>query len=276
MTYAQLLTRCEDKFKNSGIEEYKSDAWILFEYVFDKDRTFYLMHRQEEAPEDKKEQFEEVTDRRVDGVPVQYITNRAYFMGHEFYVDENVLIPRFDTEVLVGQTAKLLKAGDMVLDMCTGSGCIIISLMLSGCNITGTGCDIMPGALEVAKKNASRNGVEAGFIQGDLFENVTGMYDVIVSNPPYIRTEEIAGLNREVKSHEPYTALDGHADGLFFYEKITGQAAGFLKQGGYLCYEIGCDQGSQVSGIMKNNGYTDVHVVRDLAGLDRVVIGRRS
>lgn len=276
MTYAQLLAQCEDKLKNSGIEEYKSDAWILFEYVFDKDRTFYLMHRQEEVPEDKKEQLKKVTDRRIDGVPVQYITNRAYFMGHEFYVDENVLIPRFDTEVLVEQTAKLLKAGDRVLDMCTGSGCIIISLMLSGGDITAAGCDIMPGALEVAKKNAAKNGVEVGFIQGDLFENVTGMYDVIVSNPPYIKTEEINGLNREVKSHEPYTALDGHADGLFFYEKITRQAAGFLKQGGYLCYEIGYDQGSQVLDIMINNGYTDVHVVKDLAGLDRVVIGRRS
>ena len=196
-------------------------------------------------------------------------------MGYEFWVNENVLIPRMDTECLVIEAEKLLNGNSAnILDMCTGSGCIITSLMLRNPKMSGMGTDISEDALAVAKKNATRLSCEnVSFIQGDLFENITGKFDMIVSNPPYIRTNVITGLMEEVRSYEPYNALDGHEDGLYFYREITKNASKYLKEDGFLCYEIGHDQGVDVIRIMEENHFKDCRVIKDLAGLDRVVTG---
>ena len=164
--------------------------------------------------------------------------------------------------------------GQSILDMCTGSGCILLSLLHYSNNCTGVGVDISEAALTVAKTNCEALGLNASFLQSDLFEKVEGTYDIIVSNPPYIRSDVIPTLMEEVKGHEPMLALDGMEDGLYFYRKIVKESKKFLNGGGMLFFEIGYDQGAQVSEMMKLAGYCEVKVVKDLAGLDRVVIGK--
>ena len=207
----------------------------------------------------------------------------------EFIVNEHVLVPRQDTEVLVESVLEVLEPGMKVLDMCTGSGCILISLMkLYGTSqaettgevtedekmLCGVGVDISEEALKVAKANGEKIGVKAEFIQSDLFENVRGEYDVIVSNPPYIRTAVIEELKEEVKCHDPFIALDGKEDGLYFYRKIVEKSLEYLSAGGQLFFEIGHDQGEEVKKLMEQAGFTGVTVKKDLAGLDRVVLGK--
>ena len=194
-------------------------------------------------------------------------------MGYPFYVDEHVLIPRQDTETLAEEALKVLKPGMRVLDLCTGSGCILISLMKMCEGLYGTGSDISEEALEVARKNACRLEVNATFIRSSLFEHISGRYDLIVSNPPYIRTSVIQELQEEVRLHDPFIALDGKEDGLYFYREIIKAGGGYLKPGGYLMFEIGYDQGTEVASLMEKHGYRNIMVKKDLAGLDRVVSG---
>ena len=203
---------------------------------------------------------------------------KPYFYGLRFYVDENVLAPRPDTEILVEQVLENLPEDQEmeILDLCTGSGCILLSILANRQNARGTGADLSEKALAVAERNGRDLGIKARWLHGDLFEKIQGQYDVIVSNPPYIRTDVIQGLMEEVRLHEPYMALDGHEDGLYFYRKIIVQAGGYLKPGGLLAFEIGYDQGEAVSSLMKEQGYRQVQVVKDLAGLDRVVTGRKN
>ena len=212
-------------------------------------------------------------------------------MGLEFLVNEHVLIPRQDTEVLVEEALEIMKQERFrskgclqLLDMCTGSGCILLSVMhyaeQKGIFIEGTGVDFSEQALMVAQKNEKHlrstkkdeNG-KVNWILSDLFENVSETYDMILSNPPYIRTAEIEKLQDEVKLHDPFSALDGKEDGLYFYRKIVTDAKQFLKTGGILAFEIGYDQGKEVSDLMKKAGYDKVFVKKDLAGLDRIVCG---
>ena len=194
-------------------------------------------------------------------------------MGYPFYVDEHVLIPRQDTETLAEEALKVLKPGMQVLDLCTGSGCILISLMKMCEGLYGTGSDISEEALEVARKNACRLEVNATFIRSSLFEHISGRYDLIVSNPPYIRTSVIQELQEEVRLHDPFIALDGKEDGLYFYREIIKAGGGYLKPGGYLMFEIGYDQGTEVASLMEKHGYRNIMVKKDLEGLDRVVSG---
>ena len=194
-------------------------------------------------------------------------------MGYPFYVDEHVLIPRQDTETLAEEALKVLKPGMQVLDLCTGSGCILISLMKMCEGLYGTGSDISEEALEVARKNACRLEVNATFIRSSLFEHISGRYDLIVSNPPYIRTSVIQELQEEVRLHDPFIALDGKEDGLYFSREIIKAGGGYLKPGGYLMFEIGYDQGTEVASLMEKHGYRNIMVKKDLAGLDRVVSG---
>ena len=194
-------------------------------------------------------------------------------MGYPFYVDEHVLIPRQDTETLAEEALKVLKPGMEVLDLCTGSGCILISLMKMCEGLYGTGSDISEEALEVARKNACRLEVNATFIRSSLFEHISGRYDLIVSNPPYIPTSVIEGLQEEVRLYDPFIALDGKEDGLYFYREIIKAGGGYLKPGGYLMFEIGYDQGTEVASLMEKHGYRNIMVKKDLAGLDRVVSG---
>ena len=194
----------------------------------------------------------------------------------KFFVNENVLIPRQDTEILVEQVLNLSKGKEnlKLLDMCTGSGCILLALLSNLKQASGTGVDLSEKALEVAQRNGRELGIEVSWIQSNLFDKVSGSYDIIVSNPPYIETSVIEGLMDEVKLYEPRMALDGTEDGLFFYRKITAQAGEYLNNNGILAFEIGYNQGEAVSGFMKENGYKEVQVLQDLAGLDRVVTGR--
>ena len=188
-------------------------------------------------------------------------------------MNEHVLVPRQDTEVLVESVLEVLKPGMNVLDMCTGSGCILISLMKLGGQVSGAGVDISGEALQVACQNAEKLGVETRFLHSDLFTEVEEKYDVIVSNPPYIRTAVIEELKEEVKFHDPFLALDGKEDGLYFYRNIIEEASDYLKPRGRLYFEIGHDQGEDVSRLMREAGFSDVTVKKDLAGLDRVVFG---
>ena len=195
-------------------------------------------------------------------------------MGLDFVVNENVLIPRQDTETLVEEVMKQLHDGFRILDLCTGSGCILLSLLHYSNGCTGVGADISEAALAVARENAGRLGeTSAVFVRGDLFENITGQFEIIVSNPPYIRTGTIETLMDEVRLYEPRLALDGHEDGLYFYRRIISEGKRHLCGGGMLFLEIGYDQREDVMRLMEEAGYRDVAAARDLAGLDRVVYG---
>ncbi len=287
-TYRSLLKEGEERLNAAGIVEARADAWCLFESVTGKTKTAYFMHDMDMAADEECEQYFAKIERRAKREPLQYIEGVAPFMGYEFKVTPDVLIPRFDTEVLVAEVIKLATAmkqndagvQDMaILDMCTGSGCIIISLykelMAKGISVTAATSDLSEAALSVAKENAKELGAEVTFYQGNLFENVHGSYDIIVSNPPYIKTSVIEGLEPEVRACEPMMALDGYEDGLYFYREIIKNAGLYLKSGGYIAFEIGHDQGEDVSALLKAAGYADIKVVKDLAGLDRVVIGKQ-
>lgn len=223
-------------------------------------------------PEEKVQEYELLLKKRSERVPLQYITGSQEFMGLNFKVNSHVLIPRQDTETLVEEAVKRLEPDMEVLDLCTGSGCVIISIMKQK-KIIGTASDISKQALLIAKENAKSNQVEVNLVRSDLFQNITGKYDMIVANPPYIPTEEIAGLMPEVRIFEPIDALDGKEDGMYFYHRIVQESRKFLKSNGYLCLEIGHDQGGRVAFLMEENGYRNVKVVKDLARNNRVVCG---
>ncbi|WP_148411057.1 peptide chain release factor N(5)-glutamine methyltransferase [Murimonas intestini] len=274
MTYQEALKKAEEYLVSRGIDNAPVDAWYLMEYSCKCDRSWFLMNREKEMPGPSYARYQSMLSDRARHIPLQHLTGEQEFMGIPFMVNENVLIPRQDTEILVEEALKVIKPGSHVLDMCTGSGCIIISLMKYKQDILGTAVDISNAALDVAKENAARQGVCIDFIQGNLFQNIDGKYDAIVSNPPYIPTDEISKLMEEVRCHEPAGALDGREDGLYFYRQIITKSCGFLKDGGWLLFEIGYDQGLSVSEMMKSAGFSDVRVIKDLAGLDRVVKGK--
>lgn len=268
-----------------GIADAETDAWYLMEYVTGMNRTKFLLERQNQMEPAMQEKYLALAGRRAEHIPLQYLTGVQEFMGFEFRVNEHVLIPRQDTEILAEEAVKYLKNRETgqsgktdrqtkVLDLCTGSGCIAVSLKKLCPGIAVTASDFSEEALEVAKENGKRLGADVSWIKSDLFESVEGTYDLIVSNPPYIRTDVIEELSDEVRLFEPRMALDGHEDGLFFYRRITERASDFLETGGCLMLEIGYDQGNEAAGMLAKNGFDEIKVLRDLAGLDRVVTGR--
>lgn len=274
MTYEEMLRKCRRNLESAGIDDPDSDAWGLFEFVTGMDRTHYFLENREEMKVEEIKRLEELEVLRCERVPLQQITGYQYFYGRRFSVNEHVLIPRQDTECLVEETLKKVKSGDRVLDLCTGSGCIAVTIAKEK-KVTVVGTDISAQALEIAGKNAGDLDAEVQFACGDLFEAVEGEFDCIVSNPPYIPAGEIEHLMPEVRDHEPVSALDGSEDGLFFYRKIAQQAPEFLKPGGWLFFEIGYDQGITVPEIMQQAGFKKIEVKKDLAGHDRVVLGQR-
>ena len=287
MTYRELLQQGKEYLRGKDIEEWDSDAWLLFEFVTDLDRTHYPLHQGEPCEDHRQEQYMRLLKNRGQHIPLQHLTGHQEFMGFDFIVNEHVLIPRQDTELLVLEALKWVCPGMSVLDMCTGSGCILLSLEKlceekehdvpkDGYPVSQyTGADISMQALSVAQENAKRLGASAEFIQSDLFENIPDTYDMILSNPPYIKKEDISHLMPEVRDHEPRLALDGGEDGLNFYRKIICQTSKHLQKGGWLLFEIGFDQGLEVADMMTRNGFVAVEVKQDLAGLDRVVLGKR-
>ena len=267
-----------NRLNAAGILDASIDARLLLEHVFDIDRQYILMHGADEADEAMAEKYLKLIDRRSEHIPLQHITGSQEFMGFDFWVNEHVLIPRQDTECLVEEAMIETEDGMDVLDMCTGSGCIIISLSKYKNGLNATAVDISEDALEVARANADKLDVAVDFYQGDLYKAIEGTgrtYDIIVSNPPYIASDVIETLMEEVRYHEPRLALDGDKDGLSFYKRIVEGSTTYLKPGGCLLFEIGYDQGGAVSAIMEDNGFIDVCVIKDLAGLDRVVKGRK-
>lgn len=258
----------------AGVPEPDLDAWYLLEDITKINRTQYFMNPERQLKTEEEKDYLVALSKREKRIPLQHITGKQQFMGIEFLVNEHVLIPRQDTEILVEEALSKVKKGMKVLDMCTGSGCIVISMASFFKECEYSASDISVEALKIAKKNAQKNNTDITFIESDLFENVTEYYDLIVSNPPYIRTNVIKELQKEVKTYDPYIALDGKEDGLYFYRRIIEKSTEHLNDGGYLLFEIGHDQKEEVENILKENGYTEIFSKKDLAGLDRVVVGR--
>lgn len=269
-----LYREGQQRLKDSGIAEYQLDAWYLLEYITGITKTSYYGEPNREISTELAEDYRKCIEKRAKRIPLQHITGVQAFMGHDFFVNEHVLIPRQDTEVLVEDALDRIEDKMTVLDMCTGSGCILLSI-LKRRNVRGTGVDVSKEALKVAEKNREHLKLpEVQWIQSDLFEKVTGSFDVILSNPPYIETKVIESLQEEVRLYDPYIALDGKEDGLYFYGKIIERSKKYIKSGGWLIFEIGYDQAEAVTKLMEQSGYDEIYVKKDLSGLDRVVGAR--
>ena len=278
MTYRECYEQGCRTLQAAGIEEAALDARLLLEAVCGTDRNDLLVHGEQPVAPEAEEKYLNWIRQRAEHIPLQQLTGEQGFMGLTFSVNEHVLIPRQDTEILVEEVLKELHDGMRVLDMCTGSGCILLSLLHYSNDCEGLGVDLSAEALEVAGQNVLKvltpeKAEHAHFLQSDLFEKVEGKFEIIVSNPPYIASAEVEKLMPEVRDHEPRMALDGTEDGLHFYRRIIKEAGKHLVNSGMLFFEIGYDQGQAVSELMRAGGYREVQVVQDYAGLDRVVLG---
>jgi protein-(glutamine-N5) methyltransferase, release factor-specific len=275
----EVYTEGKNRLQKAGVQSYEFDARQLLFFVFSIDANQYLLNQSMpfgEEEEKKVNSYFEAIQKRSEKIPLQYITGEQNFCGLDFYVNENVLIPRLDTEVLVEKILEYEEPGQRVMDMCTGSGCIAITLQkLGGFQVMAV--DISDEALTLARKNAQRNQAQVTFFQSNMFEQLsnTSKVDVIVSNPPYIESKVVDELDDEVKKYEPRLALDGMEDGLHFYRILAREGKRFLNEGGRLYVEIGFDQAEAVKELFGAQGFLDIQVYKDLAGLDRVVAMHR-
>lgn len=277
MKIVDILSETVKKFESVNIANPFYEARILLEYAIQKSKEWIMIHINDRISEEKVKLFNDLVAKRTSGYPLQYIIGTCGFMGNEFFVTEAVLIPRSDTEVWLEKVIYLAKSASVnnVLDLCTGSGCIGITIKKNLGNINVYGVDISEDALEIAKKNAERNNVLVNFIQSDLFSNVPQTkFDMIVSNPPYIPSNDIKSLEREVLN-EPVIALDGGNDGLDFYRKIVKDGKNFLNEDGYLIFEFGYDQADEVIDILKQNDFRIIEIIRDYSGNNRAVISQK-
>lgn len=262
---------------DAKIEEARNKYFILTKKVLNYSKEYILIHGNEDVELEEFKKLEMYINKLIEGIPVQYLTNEQEFYGNKFYVDENVLIPQPDTEILVEEAISIIKNGDKVLDLCTGSGAIGISLKKKFADrIDVIGTDISKEALRVAKMNADANRVSVEFVESNMFDKIVeNDFDLIVSNPPYIETNVIKTLSKEVQN-EPHIALDGGSDGLDFYRIIAKEGKDYLKSGGYLIIEIGFNQRDEVINLLKENDYLDIYSKKDYSGNDRIVVGRRG
>lgn len=293
MTYRELYEIGKGQLTEAEVQDADIDARLLLEYICKTNRNYMYAHGDESVTEEIKENYVSLIQERGRRVPLQHITGTQDFMGMEFYVNQDVLIPRQETEVLVEEVLRETEDGMSVLDICTGSGCIILSIARYKNGIKGVATDISDKALEVARKNAIELGCdqEVCFVKSNLFDNSREIrsalqylggqneslekgFDVLVSNPPYIPTRVIESLAPEVKDHEPRIALDGAADGLYFYQMIADKGRNFLNPGGRIYFEIGLDLSGDVTRILTKNGFKDIQVIKDFSGIDRVVCAR--
>ena len=275
MTYREALSAGAARLEMAGVAEAGLDAWYLFSQASGVGRAVYYMEPDREWNDREGEgRYQSWLDRRAAREPLQYITGSQQFMGLDFYVTPAVLIPRQDTETVAEYVLKALRPGEKALDLCTGSGCIGISLaVLGGASVMGA--DISEEALQVARENGRRlNCPGIRWVRSDLLEQIEDRdFDWIVSNPPYIPSGDISGLMPEVRDYEPRLALDGSGDGLHFYRRLARDCGGHLKPGGRVCFEIGSEQGPAVKELLESSGYEAVEILKDLAGLDRAVAG---
>lgn len=282
MTYRELYEYGKSRLSEAGIAEAGLDARLLLEYVCHADRNELILYADRERNSMEEQFYRMVIEKRASRIPLQHITGEQEFMGLSFQVNEHVLIPRQDTEILVEEAMRHLGDGMRILDLCTGSGCILLSLLKYSNECEGVGIDISEEALKTARENAEKLGLDAVFLAGDLFGPLADfvsertpdrLFDMVVSNPPYIETAVIDTLMPEVRDHEPFCALDGGADGLQFYRRILAEAPAHMRRGAVLLFEIGCGQGEAVARLMQEAGFAQVEVLQDYAGLDRVVCG---
>lgn len=286
ITFGEILDVGIKRLKQANIADASIDAERLLMYLMNENRTFIYLHRNDGTDENHADAYFELIDRRAEGEPLQYIVGEQEFMGLSFNVNEAVLIPRQDTETLVETAlsfAKNKKGSISILDMCCGSGAIAISMAYFLPKSKLTACDISEAALNVARSNAKKNGVEKkiNFIESDLYMPVQkkkpmkDKFDMILCNPPYIPSYVIPTLQREIKDHEPVAALDGGKDGLDFYRKMVTDSAVHLKKGGYILFEIGHDQADDVTALLEEEGcYKDIFTHKDMARSDRVITAR--
>jgi len=275
MKLKEVLEQSIIRLKENNIEECTNKARRLLAFTLNVEKEYLITHNEEDITDEKIKEYDTYIEQLISGKPIQYIIGKQEFMGIEFIVNENVLIPQPDTEILVEKTIEIIKTctEPKVLDLCTGSGAIAISIKqyITSANVFAS--DISKEALKIAKINDKDNKIN--FIHSDLFEDIEDTFDIIVSNPPYIVTEEIKTLSKQVQS-EPHLALDGGQDGLYFYRKIIEQAHSHLNENGYLCLEIGEDQKEKVVNLIKQNGeYKDIKTYKDLGGNDRVIICKK-
>ncbi len=284
MTYKELYEFGKIKLAEAGIAEAALDARLLLEYICHTDRNELIVHAERERSDMEEQFYRVLIEKRASRIPLQHITGEQEFMGLCFKVNQHTLIPRQDTEILVEEALHRLGDGMRILDMCTGSGCILLSLLKYSNECEGIGIDISEKALAVARENAERLQLDAVFLEGDLFSPLEGfvserttdrLFDMIVSNPPYIETAVIETLMPEVRDHEPAAALDGREDGLYFYRRIIAQAPLHMRKGAHLLFEIGCGQGDMVMSLMREADFEQVGLFQDYAGLNRVVCGTK-
>lgn len=269
------ITYGAEKLREAGIDNPDGEAWYLFSYCFSLSREEYLFSMTTPVEEGEElEKYKALLERRAEErIPLQYLTGTQDFMGYTFRVTPDVLIPRQDTESVLEAVIEGGYPHESILDVCTGSGCIAISLCLMLEPGICIGTDIDEKALEIAKENGRRLAPMVEFKKSDLFSGIEGSFDLIISNPPYIPTKDCMDLMPEVRDYEPMLALDGKEDGLYFYRKLVREAPGYLNRGGTLVFEIGYDQGAAVKTMMEETGFSSVKIKKDLAGLDRMVIG---
>lgn len=275
MTIKQAITKGMIMLKSNNVESPKLKARLLLQYVLDKPRQYIIVYDNKEIDKQQQWQYFVNIEKLTKGIPLQHITHRQEFMKMDFFVDENVLIPRPDTEILVEEVIKIAQKynSPRILDLCTGSGAIAISLKKFVPNADITAVDISEKALEIVQKNAKKLETKINFLKSDLFDKLDNKkFDIIVSNPPYIRKDEIKKLSEEVQK-EPKIALDGGEDGLDFYRIIAEQAINYLKTGSFLCFEIGYNQKNDVIKIIEDEqNYKNTYCKKDLYGNDRIII----
>lgn len=277
MQVKRVLEEAVKILKDNNIDEAIIKAKIVLCMVLKIEKEYIIINDSKEMAKEDEEKYFQYINKLKNGIPLQYITNNQEFMKLNFFVDENVLIPRADTEILVEEVISLANDDkNKILDVCTGSGAIAVSLAKYIKNSNVMAIDISKEALKIAEKNAFNNNVNIKFIESDLFNNLEeNDFDIIVSNPPYIRENVINDLSIEVK-HEPKIALDGGKDGLDFYRKLSSESYKYLKEDGYLCLEIGYDQKKEVIEILKNEKkYKNIYSKKDLFGNDRIIIAQK-
>lgn len=276
MIYSDAYKIALERLKEAGVPEYQLDARLLLEYVCDTDYNTLLVHGDRAVTPEEEKKYNELIEKRASRIPLAYIVGHQEFMGLDFKVNSNVLVPNQDTETLAEEALRELSDGMHFMDLCTGSGCVALSILHYTNDTSCVMTDISDKAIEVALENSKNLGLSdrARIIKTDLFpKGDKEKFDMIVSNPPYIRTCVIDTLPPEVGKGEPYIALDGGDDGLVFYKRIIEEACNWLYESGWLMMEIGYDQGKEVSDLMKSAGYHEVEVIKDLGGNDRVVRG---